>query len=234
MKKIKSRKGFTLIELVVTVAILSIVLGLGTGVFIMVIRNYGTASSYEQEQEKATQIENYLVREARTATGIKLIETGTEDKESSDSCHETKTTLPSDQGSYIFCEDGSDVVQLYEYKVFDDTSGTTSTSGPEKNSIISVSGVKQMKVSLKRQKMNNEAAKIGSKENFIYLDYTIEMVAGYTLRGSVVMNNLEENPKKMLSMPDTNVDLIDSITVCDYNEDSTPDTSSYKAILFIG
>lgn len=220
MKKIKSRKGFTLVELVVTVAILSIVLGLGTGAFVMVMQNYGTASSYEQEQEKATQIENFIVRAARTAKSVKLIDKNEVDYKT--------YTIPSDEGTYIFSEGGSSIVQLYEYKVFDDTVGTTD---PEKTPSINVSGVQRLQVSLKRQKMNDEAAKPDSKENFIYLDYTIEMVAGYTLRGSVVMNNLEDDGSRTQSS--TNVDPIDSLVVCEYNEDSTSGTISDKAVLFI-
>ena len=73
-KKRKSKKGFTLVELVVTVAILGIVSGVGVGIVANTIRNYAVASTTAQEQETAIQIENFITRYARTASDIDVIE----------------------------------------------------------------------------------------------------------------------------------------------------------------
>ena len=66
-KKRKSKKGFTLVELVVTVAILGIVSGMGVGIVANTIRNYAVASTTAQEQETAIQIENFITRYARNS-----------------------------------------------------------------------------------------------------------------------------------------------------------------------
>lgn len=212
MKKLRSRKGFTLVELVVTVAILSIVLGLGTGAFIMVMQNYGTASSTEQEQEKATQIEDNILQAARVATDIKFLDSGTD-------------AIPSDEGTYIFCKDGSDIVQMYDYETF--TGETSVTQTPS----IDVGGVKKLIFSLKLQKNQKTTA---PENKFLYLNYKIEMQNGYTLSGSVEMNNMKSEGKTVVASSSSvdNVKINDKVNlvVCD-SETSIP--SSNKAIVFI-
>lgn len=209
MKKLRSRKGFTLVELVVTVAILTIVLGMGTGAFVMVMQNYGTASSTGQEQEKASQLESYIVRSARAAKDLKFIDVS------------SGVTVPSDEGDYIFSEGGSSVVESYDYTIYE---GETS---PKKSPSMTVSGVKRLTVSLKRQKTNPSDA--ASEKKFLYLEYKIEMLKGYTIESSIVMNNLKDTyPVATGSM----VDNIESFVVCEYNETSGISIPN-KAILFV-
>lgn len=204
MKKLKSRKGFTLIELVVTVAILSIVCCMGVGIFASVMRNYGTASSTEMEQEKATQIETYLVKAARTAAKVE--------------CFDESDTIPSAQGTYIFSKVGSSDVEIYDIV-------PKSSTDTDKISIIKVSGVKKLSITVNRQ--NVVAA---SKEKFAYMDYTIEMINGYTVKGSVVMKNFKDSGTVASG---TQVDTIKSLfEVCVYDE-SSASTAADKAILFV-
>ncbi|MGN0470797.1 MAG: PilW family protein [Acutalibacteraceae bacterium] len=209
MKKLRSRKGFTLVELVVTVAILTIVLGMGTGAFVMVLQNYGTASSTEQEQEKASQLEDYIIRSARTAKDVKFLDSG------------SGATIPSDEGDYIFSKGGSSVVESYDYNI---PEGETSL---KKSPSMTVSGVRKLTVSLKRQKTNPSDAT--SEKKFLFLEYKIEMLNGYTVESSIVMNNLNDTyPVATGSM----VDNIESFVVCEYNETSGVSVSD-KAILFV-
>lgn len=60
MKKRNSKKGFTLIELVVTIAILSITAAMGTSIFIMVLNNYGNASHASFSQQQAVALEDVI------------------------------------------------------------------------------------------------------------------------------------------------------------------------------
>lgn len=215
MKKVKSRKGFTLIELVVTVAILSIVCCMGVGIFATVLRNYGTASSTEMEQEKATQIENYLVKSARTATKVCFIKQGDNDS-TEDSYNEIKKEIPKDQGTYIFSKVGSSDVEIYDIV-------PKSSTEVDKISTIKVSGVKNLTVTIKCQN-------VAASGKFMYLDYKIEMIDGYTVDGSVVMNNLVDN-----TLTSNNTEVLEpvgaSFIVCQYDENSGS-TDTGKAIIF--
>lgn len=216
MKKVKSRKGFTLIELVVTVAILSLVCGMGVGIFASVMRNYGTASSTEMEQEKATQIEDYLIKSARTAKKVIFIQKGDSDASKNSDGVETKKNIPSDQGTYVFSKGGSSEVEIYDYI---QPKGETSM---QEISTIKVSGVKKLEVTIKRQN-------IASKGKFVYLDYTIEMINGYTVKGSTVMNNFEDSETTGTVTKVENIET--PFTVCQYDE-SSGSTATDKAILF--
>ena len=42
--RFKNKKGYTLVELVVTIAILAIVAGMGVGIFAMTMNNYSKAA----------------------------------------------------------------------------------------------------------------------------------------------------------------------------------------------
>lgn len=219
MKKFKSRKGFTLVELVVTVAILSIVVGLGMGTFVMTMQNYGTAASTEQEQEKAAQIENCITQLAYKVKDIKFID-------KSQNAYKTYN-IPTDEGTYFFSKGGSSTVEIYDYVTLE------GESAPKKIPTISVSGVKKLKFSITRQKQKAAAAIPGTKENFLYLDYTIEMMNGYTLSGSMIMNGLEDTyPVAPGRATNPMVDDLDTYTVCEY-QDYSGVTFSDKAILLV-
>lgn len=70
MKKFKSKKAFTLVELVVTVTIIAIVSGFGVGIFASTISNYMTASVTGFDQQKANQIEQYILQNTVSAERI--------------------------------------------------------------------------------------------------------------------------------------------------------------------
>ncbi|MDD6488617.1 MAG: type II secretion system protein [Clostridia bacterium] len=195
MKKVKSRKGFTLIELVVTVAILSIVCGMGAGIFSMVLRNYGTASSAEQQQEKATQIENYIITAARKANDIKFLDAGAGD------------VIPSENGDYLFCAGGSTDVQYYNY---DDTATSP------KSSTVTIPGVQKLTIKLRRQKL--DPSDTTSEKRFMYLEYRIEMSDNYTVNGSVVLNNLKSGTTSVIGTVSF-VDEVKTFVVCGETSD---------------
>lgn len=72
-KKLRSKKGLTLVELVVTVAILGIVSSMGVGIVANSITNYSKASVTSQEQQTALDIENFIRLSARKADGAELL-----------------------------------------------------------------------------------------------------------------------------------------------------------------
>ena len=78
-RKFKSKAAFTLVELVVTIAIVGITAGFGVGIFASTLRNYSSASVTATEQEKANQIESFIVRNARTATEVCYIDSRVSD-----------------------------------------------------------------------------------------------------------------------------------------------------------
>ncbi|HCA54249.1 MAG: type II secretion system protein, partial [Clostridia bacterium] len=65
MKKLRSKRGFTLVELIVAVAILSMVAGMGAGIVGQAIRNYSTAQITSYEQETAMSVESFILGGAR-------------------------------------------------------------------------------------------------------------------------------------------------------------------------
>ena len=72
MKKLRSKRGFTLVELIVAVAILSMVAGMGAGIVGQAIRNYSTAQITSYEQETAMSVESFPP-DMHTATGAFVI-----------------------------------------------------------------------------------------------------------------------------------------------------------------
>lgn len=62
MNKRKSKKGYTLVELVLTIAILAITASMGVGILVSVMNNYGQAAKVSHSQQQVVQLEN-LIRE---------------------------------------------------------------------------------------------------------------------------------------------------------------------------
>lgn len=168
MKKIRSKKGMTLVELVVTVAILGMVASLGVGMVSSAIRNYSVASTTSQEQDTALSVESLITQSVRIYGKV------------------TERDLPATKKSDVV---EKDVTALYLY--FDGDTLVTVRSemdnGVQYTTVLKYEGVKQISMTPKKQKA--DVAATDPNKNFVFVDYEIEMMEGYTLSGSVVMNN---------------------------------------------
>lgn len=175
-KKRKSKKGFTLVELVVTVAILGIVSGMGIGIVANTIRNYAVASTTAQEQETAIQIENFITRYARTASDIDVIE---------------DANIPSFNKNEEYISTAIDSSpEPVKNKVYLTTNIVETIGSPDVTSSLSYFGVKKMTFTMRKQKNFSDDS---FSRCHTCLDYTIEMADYYTLKGTVVMNNVRED-----------------------------------------
>ena len=168
MKKIRSKKGMTLVELVVTVAILGMVASLGVGMVSSAIRNYSVASTTSQEQDTALSIESLISQTARIYGKV------------------TSRPLPATNKSDVV---EKDVTAFYMY--FDGDTLVTIRSEMENKvqytTVLKYDGVKEIVLTPKKQKADVEAT--DPNKNFVFVDYEINMMDGYSLKGSVVMNN---------------------------------------------
>jgi len=164
-KYYKSKKGLTLVELVVTIAILGIVSGFSIAIVVTAMNNYSQAAMVAREQETALLLEDYIIRSARIA---ETIEYSTGDGQPGEAVSITQT------GSYLAKID--DVVQTFDYDKDDN----------KKYGRLTYSDVKDLTISIGRQKFDKDEA---DTQSSFYLDYHIEMSSGYTLDGQVVLNN---------------------------------------------
>ncbi len=183
MKKFKSKKGMTLVELVVTIAILGIVSGFSLTIVVTAMNNYSQAAIVEDEQNTALMIEEFIVRQARVASKIQFVEN--DDLESSAGSVKPKANK---QGYYI-AKVGKNV-ETFTYAKEDTTTGEYNFEGssPEKYTALSYENVSEITVSVERQK---SVVKDTQKKCSYYLNYYIKMISGYVLRGQVIMNNAD-------------------------------------------
>ena len=65
-KKIRSKIGLTLVELIVVIAILGMVASMGVGMVGSAINNYHTAQVTSKEQDTALAIEPFILNSVRT------------------------------------------------------------------------------------------------------------------------------------------------------------------------
>ncbi len=164
-KRVRSKKGLTLVELVVTVAILGIVSGLSLTIVVSAMNNYSEAAMMEKEQNVALLLEDYLVRNARVCRKAKVINTG------------TVSAIPDTASFGFYVAEVNDVVRTFDY----------SLAGEKEK--LTYENVKQVTVRFERQKRDQSELEDGSS---IYLNYKIEMDSGYTLTGQTVMNNIDK------------------------------------------
>ena len=198
MKKIRSRKGFTLVELVVTVAILSITSSLLVAIVANSINNYSKASITAGEQQIASQIESDILFFAVRSYGTDGVDTSV-----------AGVTVPStDESAYYVYIDEEGKVKT----IFSDIETVGSTP------IVtdySYNGVEKITFQLKKQKTAKDDT--SSKKRYVFLEYEIVMKHGYTLKGSVVMGNIPH---------DVTMDVIDTDSFVDTNTPVVLETSS--------
>lgn len=176
--KRKSKKGFTLVELVVTIAILGIVSGMGVGIVANTIKNYAVASTTAKEQETAMQIEHFITKYARTASDIDVLDTAS--IPTSNVNAEYVSTATESHSS-----PAKNLVYLTTNHV-----EATATGSNDVQSSQSFYGVKKMTFRMRKQKDDPDDS---LNKCQACLDYTIEMAEYYTLKGTVVMNNVRED-----------------------------------------
>ena len=188
-KKMRSKKGLTLVELVVTVAILGIVSSMGVGIVANSITNYSKASVTSQEQQTALDIENFIRLSARKADGAELLTAAA-----------GTMTIPQPGVSccYIYFDNG--LLRTMSSTIEDATSDPVVIKDSYK-------GVHDISFHLRKQKMERDDTT--SRNRFVYLDYTINMERGYSLKGSTVMGNIA---------PDYHVTNMDNESFIDYDE----------------
>ena len=184
MKKFKTKKAYTLVELVVTVAILSITAGMGVGIFASALRNYSQASVTAHEQDKATEIESFLLRYARVCKYFYYIDGMSGETEISPDAHEVYWeelfAAEESESQYMIMYPNS---TRLEYKVNDkDEEGNAIPSSP-----MYVEGVENIEVKISKQKLTSEE----SENNiFYFMNYKISMEEGYTLKGTAILYNV--------------------------------------------
>ena len=184
MKKFISKKGMTLVELVVTIAILGIVSGFSITIVVTAMNNYSEAAIVQSDQDTALMIEEFLVRQARVASKIEFVEN---DDLVDDGFGSTKPKN-NKQGYYI-AKVGTNV-ETFTYAKEDTATGEYNFEGsePDKYITFSYEHVSEITVSVERQKSVTTDAQ---KKCSFYLNYYIKMLSGYVLRGQVVMNNAD-------------------------------------------
>ena len=177
MKNIKSKKAFTLIELIVTVTILAITAGFGVGIFASAMSNYSKASVTAKEQALATEIEDFIVNHARICTQLYLIDStyGEDFSEEGYLAANAAQVELEDSDSYILTLAPDTNVARYRTNERQKTEDATGVpvygdilDAPE----LAVSGVESIEFSLLKQKLIMEDTK---DKAFNYLQYTINM-----------------------------------------------------------
>ena len=195
MKKLRSKRGFTLVELIVAVAILSMVAGMGAGIVGQAIRNYSTAQITSYEQETAMSVESFILGGARVASNA----TKTDSININDKEH---------TAFYLHFDEDGILQTIRNDAVAKDKDPVVS--------YVSYKGVRKISLQMKKQKPSEDE----NYKGFFFLEYTIEMQEGYILRGSAVVNNADT----ALSMSDTSnplVDAADKIEITSDNSDYT-------------
>lgn len=74
-KKNKAKKGFTLIELIITLSILTIVMGMILGALSPIFRSYGDGSTYVEASDMAKTVAKYVRNSAKTGKEVYLSDT---------------------------------------------------------------------------------------------------------------------------------------------------------------
>jgi len=187
MKKFRSKKGLTLVELIVTVAILGIVSGFSLTIVVTAMNNYTEAAMVKKEQDEALMIEEYIVRQARVAEKVVFVENDDfktyPDYPDSVAPDKAKSAI---QGYYI-AKVGT-TIETFDYAKEDVSTGEYNFGAPDpkKYTTMVYNDVAELAVSFERQKTTAADTK---KKCSYYMNYYIKMRSNYVIRGQVVMNN---------------------------------------------
>ncbi len=189
MRKFRSKKGLTLVELVVTVAILGIVSGFSITIVVTAMNNYSEAAIVEKEQDTALMIEEYIVRHARVASKVVFIENDDLKTDTSYPDSVVPDKNKKELQGYIIAKVGKSV-ETFDYAKEDIATGEYNFGSPtpQKYTTLVYNDVSEVTVSFERQKTVATDAK---KKCSYYMNYYIKMKTGYVLRGQVVMNNAD-------------------------------------------
>lgn len=191
--RLRSKKAYTLVELVVTIAILSITAGFGIGIFASALRNYSSASVTAKDQETALAVESFIVKNARTAKDIYFLnsdfdtitDTTYKRNKAKDIAYFKTQNL---EGAFITHteSDGFAVRTSYLSKAENMVGGGLATNVSHENTVVTYSNLSSITFRFMKQynQPGNDAAGTTS-----VLYYSIRMDSGYILSGSVIMFN---------------------------------------------
>lgn len=205
-RKIRSKKAFSLAELVVTITIIAIVSGFGVGIFASTMSNYMTASVTSRDQDRAEQIETYIINNARFARYIYFLNDPIASGSYSDDFmnniiqNEDAVKLEANTNhrevTFLSCPKASEDVtrvvtagSFYFNHVLNDDGNSIVTSASEvtDGAKIQYDGVKEIRFKFKRNKSKMSEV---SSDVFYYLEYNIIMDAGYSIKGDCVLYNI--------------------------------------------
>ena len=184
-RKCKSKKAFTLVELVVTIAILSITATMGVGIFAATLRNYSRASVTAKEQENATEIQRFIYSYGRIGGSVFFIDPTSANDEinETDIIINNKDILTAENKSTGYIVLDPDTHKLAYKLNARDLDGNLIDS-PE----MYVNGVEKVEFQIIKNKLTSEDADT-DQTMFFTLNYKIVMVENYSLKGSIVLLN---------------------------------------------
>lgn len=188
-KYMRSKKGLTLVELVVTIAILGIVSGMSLTIVVTAMNNYSEAAIIEKEENTALLLEDYIVRNARVAKKVEFIRTGLDAGEIETSNTNKVTAIPSNTNLGFYIAKEGDVISSF-YHSYKKDEHDHDTSTIETANRITYENVNKITFSIEKQKSKKTVNNKATDTYSYYLNYSIEMQSGYTLAGQTVMNNV--------------------------------------------
>ena len=168
-KKIRSKIGLTLVELIVVIAILGMVASMGVGMVGSAINNYHTAQVTSKEQDTALAIEHFILNSVRTSSSVKHIKT-------------TDASFPAHDATayYLYFMNGTLRTMRNEVEKAGQLPQVT---------IINYDGVEELIFRVNKAKTSKKKSDEADGTNSIFLYYEIKMKEGYNLKGSAIINN---------------------------------------------
>lgn len=182
MRKFKSKKAMTLVELLVTVAILGIVSGFSITIVVTAMNNYTEAAIMQKEQDTALMLEDYIVRNARVSRKVQFIE--------NNPASVAKVNVPSKTYKGFYMAKINNVIETFDYAEIDPATGNFNYAldNPSQYTRFTYENVRKITFAFSRQKRFTDD--IESQCTYC-MDYSIEMMSGYILKGQVIMNNAD-------------------------------------------
>lgn len=163
MNRRKSKKGYTLVELVVTIAILSITASMGVGILVMVMNNYGQAAKASHSQQQVVELENYIREYFKTGGDVETIPGSTVDP-------------LTEYGTHFYTK-GDGILYI-------DNHYQATATEPGGHTHFNVSGIQKLKM-VYNMVENPDIPNSG----YVVLNYTIIANDDFELSGSMVLNN---------------------------------------------